>query len=148
MHSSHDQMMRRQEGGAIIHVASVAAFVGRPGRTPYTAAKAGLLGLTRVMAVELAPLGIRVNAVAPGFTRTGLVDQALHDGSLREEWMTYRVPMGRLATPEEIAQAVRFLESDEAAFITGQHLAVCGGWSVQGIGSAPWWLQSSARNIR
>jgi NAD(P)-dependent dehydrogenase (short-subunit alcohol dehydrogenase family) len=136
-------MMRRQGRGAIVHVASVAAFVGLPGRAPYTAAKAGLLGLTRVMAVELAPIGIRVNAVAPGFTRTGLVDQALRDGSLREEWMTDRVPMGRLATPEEIAQAVRFLAGDEAAFITGQVLTVDGGWSVQGIGAAPGWLQGS-----
>jgi len=137
-------IMRRQGRGAIVHVASVAAFVGLPGRGPYTAAKAGLLGLTRVMAVELAPTGIRVNAVAPGFTRTGLVDQALRDGSLREEWMTDRVPMGRLATPEEIAGAVRYLAGDEAAFITGQVLAVDGGWSVQGIGATPGWLQAEA----
>lgn len=137
-------MMRRQGSGSIVHVASVAAFVGMPGRAAYTAAKAGLLGLTRVMAVELAPLGIRVNAVAPGFTRTGLVEQALGDGSLREDWMTDRVPMGRLAKPEEIARVVRFLASDEAAFVTGQVLAVDGGWAVQGIGATPGWLQAPA----
>jgi NAD(P)-dependent dehydrogenase (short-subunit alcohol dehydrogenase family) len=72
----------------------------RPTRArPYRAAKAGLAALTRVMAVELAPSGIRVNAVAPGFTRTQLVQQALDDGSLQEDWMVERVPMGRLARP-------------------------------------------------
>jgi NAD(P)-dependent dehydrogenase (short-subunit alcohol dehydrogenase family) len=74
-------------GGAIVSIASTAAFVGLPGRGPYSAAKAGLVGWTRVLAMELAPRGIRANAVAPGFTRTKLIDQALNDGSLREDWM-------------------------------------------------------------
>jgi NAD(P)-dependent dehydrogenase (short-subunit alcohol dehydrogenase family) len=99
-----------------------------------------MLGLTREMAVELAPAGIRVNAVAPGFTRTGLVEQAIKDGSLNEQWMLERVPMGRLAQPDEIARVVRFLASDDASYITGQCLIVDGGWTVQGIGAAPDWI--------
>jgi NAD(P)-dependent dehydrogenase (short-subunit alcohol dehydrogenase family) len=134
--------MRTRGSGAVVQIASTAAFVGLPGRGPYSAAKAGLGALTRVMAVELAPLGIRVNAVAPGFTRTQLVQQALDDGSLQEDWMVARVPMGRLAQPEEIARVVRFLASDEASYVTGQILVVDGGWTVQGIGAAPGWLGS------
>lgn len=142
--SSAVPIMRRQSSGAIVHVASTAAFVGLPGRGPYSAAKAGLLALTRVMAVELAPAGIRVNAVAPGFTRTKLVEQALRDGSLREDWMVARVPMGRLAAPEEISRVVRFLASDEASYVTGQALLVDGGWTIQGIGETPTWLAPPA----
>jgi NAD(P)-dependent dehydrogenase (short-subunit alcohol dehydrogenase family) len=134
--------MRALGSGAIVHVASTAAFVGLPGRGPYSAAKAGLAALTRVMAVELAQAGIRVNAVAPGFTRTPLVQQALDDGSLREDWMLERVPIGRLAEPAEIALAVRFLGSEDASYVTGHVLVADGGWTVQGIGAAPGWLGS------
>jgi len=87
-------------------------------------------------------VGVRVNAVAPGFTRTKLIDQALADGSLQEDWMLARVPMKRLATTDEIAGAVRFLASDEASYMTGQVLVVDGGWTVQGIPHAPSWLQT------
>jgi NAD(P)-dependent dehydrogenase (short-subunit alcohol dehydrogenase family) len=133
-------LMPRRGGSSIVHIASTAAQVGLPGRGPYSAAKAGLLALTRVMAVELATAGIRVNAVGPGFTRTGLVDQAIRDGSLSEPWMLERVPMGRLAEPLEIARVVRFLASDEASYITGQVIFVDGGWIAQGIGETPEWL--------
>jgi 3-oxoacyl-[acyl-carrier protein] reductase len=134
--------MPRDGGSSIVHIASTAAQVGLPGRGPYSAAKAGLLALTRVMAVELASVGIRVNAVGPGFTRTGLVDQAIRDGSLNEPWMLERVPMGRLAEPLEIARVVRFLASDEASYVTGQVVFVDGGWIAQGIGKAPNWLSA------
>jgi NAD(P)-dependent dehydrogenase (short-subunit alcohol dehydrogenase family) len=134
--------MRANGSGAVVHVASTAAFLGLPGRGPYSAAKAALAALTRVMAVELAPLGIRVNAVAPGFTRTQLVQQAIDGGYLQEDWMLARVPMGRLAQPAEIARVVRFLASDDASYVTGQVVVADGGWTVQGIGATPGGLGS------
>ncbi len=138
------RMIRGGRGGAIVNIASVAGFLGLPGRGPYCAAKAGIMGLTRALALEVAELGIRVNAVAPGFTRTALLQQALDDGSLTEGWMTQRVPQRRLGTPEEIAQAVRWLAGDDAAFVTGQSLPVDGGWTIQGISAAPEWLATPA----
>lgn len=138
------RMAARGKGGSIVSIASTAAFVGLPGRGPYCAAKAGILGLTRALSLEVASVGIRVNAVAPGFTRTKFIEQGLADGSLQEEWMVARVPMKRLATTEEIANAVRFLASDESSYMTGQTIVVDGGWTVQGIPHAPSWLQAPA----
>ena len=138
------RMVARGKGGSIVSIASTAAFVGLPGRGPYCAAKAGILGLMRALSLEVATAGIRVNAVAPGFTRTKFIEQGLADGSLREDWMVSRVPMKRLATTEEIANAVRFLCGDEATYMTGQTIVVDGGWIVQGIPEAPTWLQSPA----
>jgi NAD(P)-dependent dehydrogenase (short-subunit alcohol dehydrogenase family) len=138
------RMAARGKGGAIVSIASTAAFVGLPGRGAYCAAKAGILGLTRALALEVASAGIRVNAVAPGFTRTKLIDQGLADGSLQEDWMVARVPMKRLAATQEIANAVRYLAGDEASYVTGQTLIVDGGWTVQGIPHAPSWLQTPA----
>ncbi len=134
------RMIEQGTGGAIVSIASTAAFVGLPGRGPYCAAKAGIVGLTRAMALEGAPVGIRVNAVAPGFTLTEMIGQALDNGSLREDWMLERVPLKRLAQPEEIARVVRFLASDEASFVTGQTVVADGGWTIQGISTAPEWL--------
>ena len=85
-----------------------------------------------------------MNAVAPGYTRTELIQQALDDGSLREDWMLERVPLKRLADPDEIARVVRFLASDEAAYITGQTIVVDGGWTIQGVSAAPDWLLAQA----
>ena len=134
------RMVRGGKGGAIVSIASTAAFIGIPGRGPYSAAKAGILGLTRTLALEVASARIRVNAIAPGYTRTKLIDQALKDGSLKEDWMLERVPMGRLAAPEEIAGIVRFLASNEAAYVTGQVIVADGGWTIQGQSRAPDWL--------
>ena len=136
--------MRGRGGGSIVQIASVAGFIALPGRGPYSAAKAAMMGLSRVMAVEVADLGIRVNAVAPGYTRTALIDQGLRDGSIREEAMLAEVPMRRLATPDEIAGTVLFLASDDAAYITGQTIIVDGGWSILGIHDRPDWLTSTA----
>src|SRR5581483_846067 len=142
-------MVKRGEGGAIVSIVSAAAFVGLPGRGAYCAAKAGLLGLTRALALEVGQLGIRVNAVAPGYTRSGLLQQALDNGSLREDWMLQRVPLNRIAEPAEIARVVRFLASDDAAYVTGQAIVADGGWTIQGISAAPDWLEvGSERTAR
>ena len=92
------------------------------------------MGLTRALALEVASVGIRVNAIAPGYTRTKLVEDGIKNGSLKEEWMLERVPMGRLAKPEEIAGIACFLASDAAAYITGQVITADGGWTIQGQG--------------
>ena len=134
------RMLKQGRGGAIVAIASTAAFMGLPGRGPYCAAKAGILGLTRAMSQEVATSNIRVNAVAPGYTRTKFIEQGLADGSMREDWMLERVPMKRLAGPAEIADAVLFLAGDKAAYVTGQTLVVDGGWTVQGTLHAPDWL--------
>jgi 3-oxoacyl-[acyl-carrier protein] reductase len=136
------RMVASGKGGAIVSIASTAAFVGLPGRGAYCAAKAGILGLTRALSLEVSSAGIRVNAVAPGFTRTKFIEHGLADGSLQEEWMVARVPMNRLAATEEIANVVRFLAGDEASYVTGQTIVADGGWTVQGIPQAPSWLQA------
>jgi 3-oxoacyl-[acyl-carrier protein] reductase len=127
-------------GASIISIASVAAFIGLPGRSAYAAAKAGLLGMSRALAVEFAPRDITVNAVCPGFIHTAFVDGAIKDGSLNIGSMMERVPLNRMGFVDEIAGAVKFLASEEARYITGQSITVDGGWTIQGINQAPDWL--------
>jgi NAD(P)-dependent dehydrogenase (short-subunit alcohol dehydrogenase family) len=112
---------------AIVSISSVAAKVGIPKRLSYSAAKAGIEGLTRVLAVEWAPTGIRVNAVAPGYTMTKRMEGTIASGLLDESQVTRLVPMKRFAHPSEIANAVYFLASPLASYITGQTLYVDGG---------------------
>lgn len=127
-------------GGAIVNVSSVAALQGLPGRAPYSAAKAGILGFTRSLAVELAPSGVRVNAVAPGHTRTSMAERAFADGVLTEADIVQRVPMGRMAKPSEIADVISFLAGPRSSYVTGQCLVVDGGWAVQGMIGRPAWV--------
>ena len=134
------RMRARGKGGAIVSIASAAGMVGIPGRGPYSAAKAGIEGLTRVYATETAAANIRVNAVAPGSTRTKLIEQGLKNGSIRGDWQLERIPMGRLADPREIADPVVYLASERASYITGQTLVVDGGWTVQGMVHIADWL--------
>jgi NAD(P)-dependent dehydrogenase (short-subunit alcohol dehydrogenase family) len=142
------RLIERGCGGAIVSIASVAGFVGLPGRGAYCAAKAGIMGLTRALALEVAPAGIRVNAVAPGYTRTELLQQAIDDGSHREDWMLERVPLDRLAAVEEIARVVCFLAGDEASYVTGQTIVADGGWTIQGVSAAPEWLTAASGAAR
>lgn len=118
--------MKEADYGRIVNVAS-RAWLGNPGQVNYVASKAGLVGLTRGLALELVRFGITVNAVAPGLIDTPMV-QGL-DPAVRER-LTKAQPGGRMGTPEEVAATIAFLASDEAGFITGQVLHVCGGKSV------------------
>jgi NAD(P)-dependent dehydrogenase (short-subunit alcohol dehydrogenase family) len=118
--------------GSIVNVASINAEVGMPGRAAYCASKAGLVGLTRVLAVEWAPRGVRVNAVEPGYVRTPMIENAIAQGLLAEQDLRDRTPLDRLAEPGEVARAVVFLASKDAAYVTGQTLVVDGGYLAYG----------------
>lgn len=122
----------RGNRGAIVNVGSIASFGGIPGRNAYCAAKAGVLGLTRAMAVEWAREGIRINAVAPGYVRTTLVAGLADKGAIDSRAIAHRTPQGRMAEPTEIAEAIAFLASPQASYVTGACLSVDGGWSAFG----------------
>jgi 3-oxoacyl-[acyl-carrier protein] reductase len=116
--------MMRARGGRIINIASVVAEMGNAGQANYVAAKAGLVGLTKAIAIEIASRNITVNAVAPGFIATPMTD-VLSD-KVKDE-LKLRIPLGRMGTARDVASAIVFLSSDEAAYITGHVLDVNGG---------------------
>lgn len=125
-------VMLRQRAGSIVNIASIAGVVGYLDAAPYTAAKHGVVGLTRNAAIDYGPAGIRVNAVCPGPVLTPMLEQARRNrGPSADEFYLRNIPLGRLAQPEEVASAVLWLASDEASYVTGQALAVDGGWTAQ-----------------
>lgn len=122
--------MLARGAGSIVNVASIGALVALPRLVAYCAAKAALVALTKVLAVEWAGRGVRVNAVAPGYVETDMTSGLMGHARLGPELLAM-TPLGRLGHPVEIADAVAFLASSQAGFITGAVLAVDGGWTVQ-----------------
>ena len=119
--------MMKARGGRIISITSVVGATGNPGQMNYCAAKAGLTGMSKSLAQELASRGITVNCVAPGFIRTAMTDAL---GDKQKEAINGRIPAGRMGEGEEIGAAVAYLASDEAAYVTGQTLHVNGGMAM------------------
>jgi NAD(P)-dependent dehydrogenase (short-subunit alcohol dehydrogenase family) len=123
-------MLEKQNNGVIINISSMASQYGLPKVIAYTASKSAIEGMTRAMAVELSPLGIRVNCIAPGFIATDMSAKALNGDMERMQKVMSRTPMGKLGEPEDVAGAALFLTSDAAKYITGVILPVDGGNSV------------------
>ena len=125
--------MKAAKAGSIINIASVHARITAPGHFPYAAAKSALVGLTRNLALDYAPYNIRVNAICPGWVRTALVqgwfDQQIDPKTAEDRVLSFQ-PLRRIGTPEEIANFVAFVASDEASFITGAELVIDGGMSI------------------
>lgn len=117
----------KQRAGKIVNISSVSGILGNAGQANYSASKAGIIGLTKAVARELASRGINVNAVAPGFVETDMTD-ALPDSV--KEGLCAQIPLGRTGKPEDIAKAVAFLASPAADYITGQVLSVDGGMAI------------------
>jgi NAD(P)-dependent dehydrogenase (short-subunit alcohol dehydrogenase family) len=123
-------IMKKQGGGSVLNISSMASKYGIPKVIAYSAAKSAIEGMTRAMAVELSPFGIRVNCLAPGFIKTSMSASALGNDPERKHRVLSRTPLGRLGEPAEVAEAAYFLVSDAASFITGVVLPVDGGNSI------------------
>jgi 3-oxoacyl-[acyl-carrier protein] reductase len=128
--------MRDGDGGAIVNIASINGLSAFPMRLAYSAAKAGIISMTKVLASEWAPLGIRVNAVAPGMTRTEMLQEAIDQGLIDVDVYMDRTPLRRFGEPDEIAEAVQYLVSDRSSYLTGQVIVPDGGWTA--FGWIPW----------
>jgi 3-oxoacyl-[acyl-carrier protein] reductase len=118
------RQMAKQKGGSIINVASIVGIIGNGGQTNYSASKAGLIGMTKSMAREVASRNVRVNAVAPGFIVTPMTDKLNED---QKKALYDQIPMGRLGDPAEVAKVIVFLASDLSSYVTGEVLKITGG---------------------
>jgi len=121
-------LMLKQRKGAIVNIASIAGLVGFPGLPSYVASKHAVVGLTKTAALEYAKQGIRVNAVCPGVIKTPMVDRVTGQDKTVEKQYENMEPVGRMGQPEEVAEAIAWLCSDAASFVTGHAMAVDGGW--------------------
>jgi len=124
------KIMEKQSSGSIIHISSMTALYGIPKVIAYSASKSAIEGMTRAMAVELSPKGIRINAIAPGFITTAMTDKALNTDLERKQKAIGRTPMGYMGQPEDIAEAAFFLASDASKYITGTSIRVDGGNAI------------------
>jgi NAD(P)-dependent dehydrogenase (short-subunit alcohol dehydrogenase family) len=125
------ELMLKQRQGAIVNVSSIAGLYGVAERAAYNASKHGLIGLTRTLAAEWGGFGVRCNAVCPGWVKTEMDDTAQAQGLYSDRDITNRVPMGRFASADDVAQAIAFLaDPQQSGFINGHALVVDGGWSV------------------
>lgn len=122
------QLLRAKEHGRVINISSVVGEIGNPGQVAYAATKAGLLGMTKSLAKELASRGVTVNAVSPGFIATDMTDEHMSD-AMRDK-MLEGIPLGRIGAPEDVANAVAFLAGPEAAYITGEVIRINGGMQM------------------
>ncbi len=127
------KIMLRQGAGSVVNVASVAGLLGVSDRAAYNASKHGLIGLTRTLAAEWGGRGVRVNAVCPGWVRTEMDQRDLGSGAYTSADIERRVPMGRFATPDDVARAILYLADPQASpFVNGHALSVDGGWASDG----------------
>lgn len=124
--------MRETGGGSILNLGSLATNVGQPRRAAYSAAKSGLAGITKTLAVEWGPEGIRVNAIAPGYIATGMAMENVRLGVLPLDKLLSRTPLRRMGEPEELVPLSLYLLSDVSAFVTGTIIPIDGGWLANG----------------
>ncbi|MCC9167372.1 SDR family NAD(P)-dependent oxidoreductase [Pontibacter harenae] len=125
-----NKFMIPNEGGSIVNISSMASQYGIPKVIAYSASKSAIEGMTRAMAVELSPMGIRINCVAPGFIATDMSAKALNNDPERKNKVLSRTPMGKLGVPADVAEAVYYFASDAAKYVTGTVLPVDGGNSI------------------
>ncbi|AYO53756.1 MULTISPECIES: SDR family NAD(P)-dependent oxidoreductase [Acinetobacter] len=124
--------MIEQKSGSIVHLASAYGLVGTPFRYAYSPAKAAIIMLTKDLACEWGRLGVRINAIAPGYVNTPMIERLAKEGKVDIERLEARTAMGRLATPEEVANVAAFLVSDLSSYVHGSVVSVDGGWTAYG----------------
>jgi NAD(P)-dependent dehydrogenase (short-subunit alcohol dehydrogenase family) len=124
--------MKKAGGGSIVNISSIAGTLTHKWMSAYCVSKAGVNMLTKILAIEWAAAGVRVNCLAPGYVTSDLVQRLSAQGLLDTQALAGRTPMGRLGTPEEMGAAAVFLASDDASYVTGEVLTADGGWSAYG----------------